>query len=136
MSNTVPKGLTPWKPGQSGNPDGSGRARRALFHAIEKTEIPKVLTLLAQLYEQALGGDVAAARLWLDQVRGPVKARTDDEIEHAVEQRILELVSQARARNITANAGTYHQAAVGEPDSVGGEADRESELAPAGGADR
>lgn len=90
-----------WKPGQSGNPAGTSKERRALCAAIDANEIPKVLTLLAQLYDQAMLGDVAAARLWLDQVRGPVKTHGDEEIERAVERRIQELISEARQRRMS-----------------------------------
>lgn len=90
--------LTPWQPGRSGNPSGLTRERRALYKAIEESEIPKVLAMLEALYTRGLAGDDAAARLWLDQVRGPVKARDDDAIEQAVETKIGELLAEARAR--------------------------------------
>jgi len=89
-----------WRPGQSGNPAGLSGERRALYDAIEKRCVPRTLALLDQLLEQAMAGDVAAARLWLDQVRGPVKARQEDEIERAVEQRILELIARAKAAKL------------------------------------
>lgn len=89
-----------YKPGQSGNPAGLTRERRALYAAIEGGEIPKVLALLNQLYEQAMSGDVSAGKLWLDQVRGPVKAREQEEVERLVEQRIIELIADAKLRNI------------------------------------
>lgn len=99
------RGLTPWKPGQSGNPSGMTRERRALYKAIEESEVPKVLAMLAALYDRGIDGDDAAARLWLDQVRGPVKARDDDAIEQAVEQKIGEMLAEVRARKAAEGGG-------------------------------
>lgn len=90
--------LTPWRKGQSGNPRGMSAERRALYDAIETNEVPKVLAMLGALYTRGIQGDDIAARLWLDQVRGPVKARKDDEIERAVEEKLLELIQEARRR--------------------------------------
>lgn len=120
-----------WKPGQSGNPSGLTRERRALYAAIEQSQVPKVVAMLDALFERGIEGDDAAARLWLDQVRGPVKAREQDAIDVAVEQRIVELVSAAKRARIEGNAGTYRKAAVGEPDSQRGEENRESDVASA-----
>lgn len=101
MANPAPNmsGLVPWKKGQaSPNPGGLSRERRALYAAIEVQEVPKVIALLETLFEQAMRGDTSAAKLWLDHVRGPVKARDDDAIENAVEAKIAEMLSEARAR--------------------------------------
>jgi hypothetical protein len=103
---TQPHGgaLRPWRRGQSGNPSGLSKERRELYQAIEKTEVPKVLTMLAALYDRGLEGDVAAARLWLDHVRGPVKARDEDALEQAVEQKVMEMIAEARARKMQTQA--------------------------------
>jgi Family of unknown function (DUF5681) len=89
--------LKPFPKGVSGNPGGRSNERRALDEAIEKQEIPKVHALLAALYDRAMEGDLFAAKMWLDQVRGPVKPRKEDEIGDAVESKLLELIAQAKA---------------------------------------
>lgn len=90
--------LKPVPPGVSGNPAGVSKERRELYQAIEKREVPKVLALLNALYERALDGDTIAAKLWLDQVRGPLKRRDDDDIENAVESKLMELIQDAKRR--------------------------------------
>jgi len=83
--------------GVSGNPHGVSKERRELYQAIEKHEIPKVLGLLAALYDRALEGDTIAAKLWLDQVRGPLKQRKDGEdLESAIELKLLEMIQEAK----------------------------------------
>ena len=118
-----------WKPGQSGNPSGLTRERRALYEAIERAQIPKVIAMLDALFERGLEGDDAASRLWLDQVRGPLKAREQDEIDIAVERRVIELVSAAKRAKMAANEGTYDKTAMGESDRSGREDDRKSLVA-------
>jgi len=88
----------PWRKGETGNPTGWTKERRELALAIEKTQIPKVLEMLDALFARGIEGDDIAAKLWLEQVRGPLKPRPDDAIESAVDQRIMELVSEARRR--------------------------------------
>lgn len=90
--------LTPWAKGQSGNPSGISPERRALLDAIEKNEVPKVLGMLAALYERGIGGDNFAAKEWLAQVRGPVKPRGDEQLEAAIELKLMELIDEARRR--------------------------------------
>ena len=99
------RGMTPWKKGQSGNPAGMSPERRALNEAIEKNEIPKVLTMLAALYERGIEGDDIAAKEWLLQVRGPIKSRDDDKIESAIDARLMELIAEERRRRAE-SAGT------------------------------
>lgn len=88
---TQPKGV-------SGNPAGMSKERKELLSAIESNCIPRVLKVLDVLEGRALAGDTIAARLWLDQVRGPLKPRDNDDIERAVEEKLLELIQQERAR--------------------------------------
>jgi Family of unknown function (DUF5681) len=97
--------LKPWRPGQSGNPGGMSKERRELYEAIEKNHVPRVLDVLLALFNLAIEGDVAAARLWLDQVRGPVKARSEDELERAVETKLLEMAAAVRAAKVAGVGG-------------------------------
>ena len=68
-----------WKPGQSGNPAGRkpGTGEVAQIRASIAARVPE---LLAKLMEQALEGDVGAARLLLERAVAPLKG-----IEQAVE---------------------------------------------------
>jgi hypothetical protein len=99
--------LTPYRKGQTGNPGGLTPERRALLDAIEKNHIPKVTAMLDRLFDIASGDDlvpaVAAAKLWLDQVRGPVKARDDDAIMTAVHEQLVALIMAARQRRAEQN---------------------------------
>jgi hypothetical protein len=109
--------LTPWQKGQSGNPRGISPERAAMLKTLEECHLPRLPALLDALYTKALAGDVFAARLWLEQVRGPVRPRKDEEIEKAVDARIMELLQEARQRRTGANEnrlGVGH-----EPESTG-----------------
>ncbi len=97
--------LTPWPKGQSGNPSGMSPERRALLDAIEKNQVPKVLQMLDALFERGIEGDDIAAKEWLLQVRGPLKARDDEKIESAVDARLTELIAEERRRRAE-SAGT------------------------------
>lgn len=88
----VPKG------GRSPNPTGMSKHKREMLEAIDSQEVPKVMKVLRKLRRLALAGDVLAARTWLDQVRGPVKARDDDAIATAVQEQLLALIQEARRR--------------------------------------
>lgn len=95
--------VMPTKGGPSRNPSGMSKERRELLDAIEAKQVPKVLALLDVLYDRAIGcadpmAANVAAKLWLDQVRGPVKARDDDAIASAVKDQLLALIQEARRR--------------------------------------
>jgi hypothetical protein len=98
--------LKVWPKGKSGNPSGLSRERRELYRAIEEREIPKVLDMLDALYQRGIAGSDSAARMWLDHVRGPVKPRDDDAIESAVEQKVMEMIAEARARKAAESGGS------------------------------
>lgn len=63
----------PWKPGQSGNPNGrpKGTGEVAKLRAGIAKHVP---TIVERLVTQAEGGDVQAARLLLERVIPPMKA--------------------------------------------------------------
>jgi hypothetical protein len=89
--------LLPFRKGQSGNPAGVSPERRQLYQAIESHCIPQVLQVLDNLLSDYLeDGNMVAIKVWLDQVRGPIRPRDDDAIEAAVEERLGELIEQLR----------------------------------------
>src|SRR5690348_3859487 len=90
--------VMPAKGGPSRNPSGMSKERRELYDAIEKTQIPRVVAMLGALFSRGVGGDDFAAKLWLDHVRGPVKARDDDAISAAVQEQLGMLIQEARRR--------------------------------------
>lgn len=61
----------PFLPGQSGNP--AGRPKRLLSIEAEIRDLhgPKTLEVLDRLHRSAIGGSVAAAKVYLDRVLGP-----------------------------------------------------------------
>jgi hypothetical protein len=90
--------VVPPKGGRSPNPSGLSKERRELVEAIERSEVPRVMEMLHALFVRGIEGDDIAAKLWLDQVRGPVKARDDDAIARAAEEKLLEMLQEARRR--------------------------------------
>lgn len=68
----------PFPKGTSGNPGGRPRRVRELEAAIEEAHAgPKALEVIDKLRDLALGGDVQAAKAYLDRVLGPARARAD-----------------------------------------------------------
>jgi hypothetical protein len=94
--------LVPFVKGKSGNPGGLSKERRELLDAIESKYVPRVSEVLDRLLSIIANGDempaVAAAKLFLDHVRGPVKARDDDAIAQAVQEQLVALIQEARRR--------------------------------------
>jgi len=94
--------LVPFAKGKSGNPGGLSKERRELYEAIERSQVPKVLQMLDALFDRGIAGDDFAAKEWLAQVRGPVKARDDDAIASAVQEQLMALIHEARRRRAEA----------------------------------
>jgi hypothetical protein len=63
----------PFAAGVSGNPAGRPRTLAALEAEIRDLHGPHVLEVLDKLRTRAMGGDVRAARLFLDRVLGPAR---------------------------------------------------------------
>jgi len=80
-SDAEPDGRGPGRPfpkGTSGNPGGRPRKFKALELAIEEAHAgPKALAVLDKLHELALGGDVQAAKMYLDRVLGPIRPKAE-----------------------------------------------------------
>jgi hypothetical protein len=73
---TAPKQLTPFKPGQSGNPKGRPKgSRNQMTLAMEALLDGESEALTRKAIELALGGDITALRLCLDRVIPPRKDR-------------------------------------------------------------
>src|SRR5450631_915130 len=73
---TVPKQLTPFKPGQSGNPSGRPKgSRNATTLALESLLDGQATALTQKAIDLALTGDMAALRLCLDRILPPRKDR-------------------------------------------------------------
>jgi hypothetical protein len=81
-SSAAPRNRGPGRPfakGESGNPGGRPKKLREVEAAIEAaTEPAKVVAVVEKLQELALGGDVHAARVYLDRVLGPVRPERHD----------------------------------------------------------
>ena len=70
---TVPKQLTPFKPGQSGNPAGRKGARHKTTIAIEALLDGEADALTRKAIELAKDGDLQALRLCMDRIAPPRK---------------------------------------------------------------
>jgi len=99
--------LVPFPKGVSGNPGGMTRRERELKDAIDENCVPAVMQILDALKAAALSGDVAAARLWLEQVRPIAKASQQNAVDNAVRARFEELVSEARRKLEARQAGRW-----------------------------
>lgn len=97
--SAIAAGLRPFVKGApSANPGGLSRERRELYRMIEQRHVPKVDAFLDAIHDKFLEtGDAALARLWLEHVRGPVRVNKGAEIEAAVEKKVQDMVSSARA---------------------------------------
>ena len=74
--NTSQKQLTPWLPGQSGNPNGRPKgARNKTTLAIEALLDGEAETLTRKAIELAKGGDLTALRMCMDRLCPPRKDR-------------------------------------------------------------
>jgi hypothetical protein len=75
--NTGPKQLTPWQPGQSGNPSGRPKgSRNRTTLAAEALLDGEAEELTRKAIELAKGGDLAAIRICLDRILPTRKDRT------------------------------------------------------------
>src|SRR5450631_2561963 len=73
---TVPKQLTPFKPGQSGNPSGRPKgSRNATTLALESLLDGQATALTQKAIDLALAGDMAALRICMDRILPPRKDR-------------------------------------------------------------
>ena len=67
-----------FRPGATGNAGGRPHKLRELESAIEEAHAgPKVLAVIEKLHDLAVGGDVNAAKVYLDRVLGPLRPRSD-----------------------------------------------------------
>ena len=116
--SAIAAGLKPFvKGGPSANPGGLSRERRELYRMIEQRHVPKVDAFLDVIHDKFIeSGDPALARLWLEHVRGPVRVNKNAEIEAAVEKKVQEMVSSARAQRAARDAGALTVAAEVVPD--------------------
>jgi len=94
--------VMPAKGGPSRNPSGLSKEKRELYEALEKRYLPEVTRVLDNILRIATTDDgvpaIMAAKLFFDQVRGPVKARDDDAIASAVQEQLMALIHEARRR--------------------------------------
>jgi hypothetical protein len=73
---TVPKQLTPFKPGQSGNPNGRPKgSRNVATLALESLLDGQAKALTQKAIDLALTGDLVALRICLDRILPPRKDR-------------------------------------------------------------
>jgi hypothetical protein len=89
-----------WRAGQSGNPGGSSHKQRDLNAAVRDTQTPeRVRMVMEALFIRATRGfDVAAAKVYLDRVVGPVTPEDVDLSEAPTE--VLEwLAALGKRRN-------------------------------------
>jgi hypothetical protein len=73
---TVPKQLKPFRPGQSGNPNGRPKgSRNAITLALESLLDGQAEALTQKAIDLALSGDLIALRICLDRILPPLKNR-------------------------------------------------------------
>jgi hypothetical protein len=62
--------------------------------------------VVEKVRELAVSGDVQAAKLYLDRVAGPVKAKDEERIEARATEMVERLLDEARARRSRSNGGS------------------------------
>ena len=107
---TVPKQLTPFRPGQSGNPKGRPKgSRNATTLALESLLDGQAKALTQKAIDLALSGDLIALRICLDRILPPRKNRLIEFVMPAIASiadapKAIAAITTAVARGeITAN---------------------------------
>ena len=90
--NSPPPQLTPWKPGQSGNPKGRPKSGHAFTEELRK-RLPKSL-LADKLRELVEEGNVAAIKYAYDRLEGTPTQTIDQKIDTS-DNEMLELLRTA-----------------------------------------
>ncbi len=91
----------PFPKGTSGNPGGRPQKLRSLEAALQEAhDAPKVLAVVEKLRTMAVGGDVQAARLYLDRVMGPIRAN-EEQVEARAREMAETIVAGRRRHNLT-----------------------------------
>ena len=97
----LPAGMKPWKPGQSGNPSGIGKAAMARREAVESQDPKRVTEVLNQLYADATDPDanalvrVKAGETYLEFVGIAKGAENDGKVEKLLVAALKEMIAQA-----------------------------------------
>jgi hypothetical protein len=100
-----PENLTPWKPGQSGNPGGRPKRKPLTDKLLEVLEDPKQLEVLVRVWlKQAQKGSIMHLREILDRVEGRV-ALPVDVSGHVTHEMTDE--EKSRAREVLARMTAY-----------------------------
>jgi hypothetical protein len=100
-----PENLTPWKPGQSGNPGGRPKRKPLTDKLLEVLEDPKELEVLVRVWlKQAQKGSVMHLREILDRVEGrvPQPLSVSGHVTHEMTDE-----EKARAREVLARMTAY-----------------------------
>ena len=113
---TVPKQLTPFRPGQSGNPKGRPKgSRNATTLALESLLDGQAKALTQKAIDLALSGDLIALRICLDRILPVRKDRPIEFVLPPIETivdapRAISAITSAVARGeITANDAAGHK---------------------------
>jgi hypothetical protein len=100
-----PENLTPWKPGQSGNPGGRPKSKPITDKLLEVLEDPKQLEVLVRVWlKSAQKGSVMHLREILDRVEGRVALPVD--VSANVTHELTD-EEKARAREVLARMTAY-----------------------------
>lgn len=108
MANPNPRieNLTPWKPGQSGNPKGHSKARRVTDALLKQLNNPEIQERLAEIWvQQAANGNFQFFKELLDRTEGKVPTPVEVEAKPAIDWTEIDVECDTPPRVTTDSEG-------------------------------
>lgn len=98
-SRRLPEGMTPWKPGQSGNPGGRPKMSREVLEALQSASLPAVQKLVELMNGPDPRVAAVCAQALLDRLYGKPTQQVDAEVRTTnVQQAHLQILLELQAK--------------------------------------